>query len=551
MSLPSALARGSSCSFARVLASRASSLGCYRSVSSFFEPGAPASARHSGPESGSDSGGKKEDEEQGKPRRSRFPSKVLRPESPVHWNLSDTMKKSDSIPVFSTVSNPDDASSATTKPLSMWPGMYHSPVTAALWNARSTILERAWLAPSDGPPQTTIMTKTPEESRTSILYALSTDKILREQYRNPWQGVRIGKLLEDLDALAGTIAVKHCADVDHTTRPLLLVTASVDKISLLKPLLLDEDLRIGGAVAWVGRSSMEIRMEVIQPVTEEEATEDDIALIANFTFVARDSVTKKAAQVNRLQPESVAEKKLFQEGEGRDERRKARMKDLSEGMRVGKVPYDAQKMQALLREGRVLIEMPTLADRNSILIRDTRLENAIVCQPQQRNMHGRIFGGFLMRRAYELSYTTCYVFCGTKPVFLEVDHVDFRRPVDVGDLLRFKACVLYTETDQNGDPLIHIEVVAHVIQPEVQSSEVSNTFYFTFTIDREQRKDGAPPILKVVPSAEEEARVVLSRFDADHPVCQLNCATQETREIGSHPKAELCEGTVPLQGFDA
>lgn len=44
--------------------------------------------------------------------------------------------------------------------------------------------------------------------------------------------------------------------------------------------------------------------------------------------------------------------------------------------------------------------------------------------------------------------------------------------VDVGDLLRFKACVLYTETDQNGDPLIHIEVVAHVIQPEVQSSEV-------------------------------------------------------------------------------
>lgn len=162
---------------------------------------------------------------------------------------------------------------------------------------------------------------------------------------------------------------------------------------------------------------------------EEEATEDDIALIANFTFVARDSVTKKAAQVNRLQPESVAEKKLFQEGEGRDERRKARMKDLSEGMRVGKVPYDAQKMQALLREGRVLIEMPTLADRNSILIRDTRLENAIVCQPQQRNMHGRIFGGFLMRRAYELSYTTCYVFCGTKPVFLEVDHVDFRRPV--------------------------------------------------------------------------------------------------------------------------
>lgn len=32
--------------------------------------------------------------------------------------------------------------------------------------------------------------------------------MLREQYRDPWNEVRIGKLLEDLDALAGTISVK-------------------------------------------------------------------------------------------------------------------------------------------------------------------------------------------------------------------------------------------------------------------------------------------------------------------------------------------------------
>lgn len=80
-------------------------------------------------------------------------------------------------------------------------------------------------------------------------------------------------------------------------------------------------------------------------------------------------------------------------------------------------------------QGRVLCEMPALADRNSILIKDTRLENAIICQPQQRNMHGRIFGGFLMRRAFEIAFSTCYVFGGIRPLFLEVDHVDFRRPV--------------------------------------------------------------------------------------------------------------------------
>lgn len=29
------------------------------------------------------------------------------------------------------------------------------------------------------------------------------------QYRNPWGAVRIGRLLEDLDSLAGNVAFRH------------------------------------------------------------------------------------------------------------------------------------------------------------------------------------------------------------------------------------------------------------------------------------------------------------------------------------------------------
>ena len=57
---------------------------------------------------------------------------------------------------------------------------------------------------------------------------------------------------------------QHCYDVDTTTRPLLLVTASVDKIVLKKPISVDIDLKIVGAVIWVGRSSIEIQLEVAQ-----------------------------------------------------------------------------------------------------------------------------------------------------------------------------------------------------------------------------------------------------------------------------------------------
>lgn len=124
------------------------------------------------------------------------------------------------IPVVSTFASPFDnppphppssvngANSSNRKPISLWPGMYHSPVTNALWEARSQIFERLLDPPKDAPPQSELLTKAPSQSRISILYNFSTDYILREQYRDPWNEVRIGKLLEDLDALAGTISVK-------------------------------------------------------------------------------------------------------------------------------------------------------------------------------------------------------------------------------------------------------------------------------------------------------------------------------------------------------
>nr|XP_016511757.1 PREDICTED: uncharacterized protein LOC107828881 isoform X3 [Nicotiana tabacum] len=327
--------------------------------------------------------------------------------------------------------NDSSNSSSSRKPLSLWPGMYHSPVTNALWETRSKVFERLLDPPLDAPPQSELLKKTPAESRTSILYNFSTDYILREQYRDPWNEVRIGKLLEDLDALAGTISVK----------------------------------------------------------------------------------TGKAAPVNRLCPETEAEKLLYEAAEARNNIRKRKRGEDKREIENGGV----NRLEELLAEGRIFCDMPALADRDTILLRDTRLENSLICQPQQRNIHGRIFGGFLMLRAFELAFSTAYAFAGLMPSFLEVDHVNFLRPVDVGDFLRFKSCVLYTEHENTDQPLINVEVVAHVTRPEQRSSEVSNRFYFTFTVRTEAKATNSQfRIRKVVPATEEEARRVLERMDADH-----------------------------------
>lgn len=143
--------------------------------------------------------------------------------------------------------------------------------------------------------------------------------------------------------------------------------------------------------------------------------------------MARDSQTGKAALVNRLSPETEEEKRLFEGAEARSKLRKRKNRGDMWGLENG----DVNRLDALLAEGRIFCDMPALADRNSILLKDTRLENSLICQPQQRNIHGRIFGGFLMQRAFELAFSTAYVFAGLVPYFLEVDHVDFLKPVSV------------------------------------------------------------------------------------------------------------------------
>uniref|UniRef100_M4DYR5 HotDog ACOT-type domain-containing protein n=1 Tax=Brassica campestris TaxID=3711 RepID=M4DYR5_BRACM len=419
--------------------------------------------------------------------------------------------------------NSIDAGSSMRRPISLWPGMYHSPVTNALWEARRNMFE----TPTGGEDasRSELAAKTPSRSRTSILYKFSSDFVLREQYRNPWNEIRTGKLVEDLDALAGTISFKHCSSGDGSARSMILVTASVDRIIMKRPIRVDADLSIVGAVTWVGRSSMEMQLQVIQcQVIEFEVgrvtlcfmlelqdfadanhPSESVALEANFTFVARDAKTGKSTPINPVMPETEHEKFLWKEAE---ERNKLRKQKRAQGKEEQEKLKDLERLNDLLAEGRVFLDMPALADRDSILIKDTSHENSLICQPQQRNIHGRIFGGFLMRKAFELAFSNAYTFAGVSPRFLEVD---------VGNFLRLKSRILYTEATSSAEPLINIEVVAHVTSPELRSSEVSNRFYFTFSVRPEAMKDGMK-IRNVVPGTEEEARRVIERMDAERPI---------------------------------
>lgn len=57
----------------------------------------------------------------------------------------------------------------------------------------------------------------------------------------------------------------------------------------------------------------------------------------------------------------------------------------------------------------------SISRQRSILIQDTRPLNSCICQPQQRNIHGCISGGFFMRKAFwaDLLKCLCICWCGT------------------------------------------------------------------------------------------------------------------------------------------
>lgn len=165
-----------------------------------------------------------------------------------------------------------------------------------------------------------------------------------------------------------------------------------------------------------------------------------VALTANFIFVAVDCKTGKAAPVNKLLPETEKEVIIFKQAEARNRLRKNKKlirnigiinshRDHNQLEMNKEILMINKRIEALLGEGWIFKDMPALTDRNTILFRDTQLESVLICQPQHRNMHGRIFGGFLMHRAFELAFSTAYTFAGLVPHFSEVNHVHFVRPV--------------------------------------------------------------------------------------------------------------------------
>jgi len=364
----------------------------------------------------------------------------------------------------------------------------------------------------------------PSDARKSKLLNFTTDIELRARYVNPVGAIRFGLILEELDNMAGIIAYKHTipptahhllSQIDKRLSkpkffmteplkkfesPITIVTASCNRIELFSPLTPEQDLQIDGQVTWVGRSSMEIQLTVdtVKPTTKERVIE------AYFTMVARDHEKNKAVEVPALLPQNEVENLLFNEGAKRAQSRKAAAK-----LSLEKMPPSDEERQLVhdlyLQTRKLKFNDGTYAKMGC---QESRMEAAIFMQPQERNIHGKIFGGYLMRKAFELAWTTAYVYTGMRPTFKAIDEIFFLEPVSIGDIASFKSEVVYTQ-----DNMVQIAVTADVILPESHTTKTTNIFHISFSFPQVKE------VKKIVPSSYEE---VIKYVDGRRRLLKIN-----------------------------
>lgn len=401
-----------------------------------------------------------------------------------------------------------------------YPFNQRTSVTNELWAARNQLGANANAA---GSP---ITTRSPSESVLETTLPFSSDHALRDQYVSPFGHIRIGRILEDLDAMAGSVAYVHADDGVSETRNLTIVTASVDRIQLLDHLHPNYDYRIKGYISWVGRSSMEVRLELLAyKEPKEKPKESSVILVAYFTMAARDPKTMRAAAVNKLAIQSERQQKLFDQGECHKQKRlqfaeKSLRKSPptpEESLAIHEVfMKQLTKAQAQLNPAQVDTEQD---GELYVPMSSTKYGTTILCQPQERNIHGKIFGGYLMRKGFELAFSTAYLFGKSLPFFFAMDDVTFYKPVEIGDILSLEATVTYTsrrdfsrnsyyglgaaqsdmvktvvETSHTSkQTFVHVEVVAFVSNPKLMKKHTTNTFNFTFICPEDTQHECVAP----------------------------------------------------------
>ncbi|KAG8286627.1 hypothetical protein J6590_055300 [Homalodisca vitripennis] len=285
--------------------------------------------------------------------------------------------------------------------------------------------------------------------------------------------IQNGELLTIAEAWVAMNYIKNPKQPPDVPTPYVIVTVLVDQISFTDFVpKAQADIRLSGIVSSVGRSSIEttVWLEQQQHGQWQKITS------AIFLMAARNANISGSAPVNKLVAADDEEKLILAEAEVRKKRRHFE----DSGSVLNKVPApDEQHVIHNLFVNSVDMHNPTINRRvlppGTVWMADTKRSNIIFSHPEDRNLHNKVFGGFLMRQALELAWIVGYFHSKHRPKLLHISDISFKKPVDVGSLLGMTGQVIYTEENY-----MQIIVHAEVTSPFSGQQVTTNVFHYTY-----------------------------------------------------------------------
>jgi acyl-CoA hydrolase len=285
--------------------------------------------------------------------------------------------------------------------------------------------------------------------------------------------MRFGLLLEVLDKVAEETALNYVNLYYPEAR---VVTAAIDNIFIRHAADVTRDLVCRARINYVGRSSLEVGIRVEQPGPEP-------IHIAScyFTMVARSGMGEGAVSVALppLEYIDATEKQRFDKALARREGYKQSQAALLE-------PPSREEYQLLasLHSAQETLGFQGLLAGRLVTDAWERM------YPEQENVPQKIFGGYLIRRAYELSAVCSELAAPGRSIIAAVNRINFINPVRLGDKLHHSSRVVYTS-----ESFVCVEASIERISRDRTTRALSNSCLFTFAhVDNEMNHCPVPPI---------------------------------------------------------
>jgi acyl-coenzyme A thioesterase 9 len=276
--------------------------------------------------------------------------------------------------------------------------------------------------------------------------------------------LRFGLLLELLDKVAEETALKYVNTFHPDAR---VVTAAIDNIIIRHAADVTRDIVCHARINHVGRSSLEIGIRVEQP---GEPTNHVASCY--FTMVARSGMGDGAVSVALPPLEYLDEKE-----QSRAQKATARREEYRQQQALMSEPPSREEHEMLTSLHKAQDEPGFQGLLAGKLVADSWER----MYPEFENVPQKIFGGYIVRRAYEISSICSELVAPNRSIIAAVNRINFFHPVRMGDKLHYTSRVVYTSGSS-----ICVEANIERISRDRTTKALSNSCLFTFVnVDRE------------------------------------------------------------------